>query len=106
MKVLFDECLPKRLKQAFHVFEIKTVPEMGWAGKTNGELLRLAVGKFETFVTIDQNLQYQQNLETSGMAIILIRVKNNRYETFEPLIPKIQQALQTIQTGQLIPIKS
>ena len=73
MKVLFDECLPKRLKQAFRGHEIKTVPEVGWAGKTNGELLQLAKGKFEAFVTIDQNLQYQQNLETSGMAVVLIR---------------------------------
>lgn len=106
MKVLFDECLPKRLKQAFHGHGIKTVPEMGWAGKTNGELLQLAKGKFETFVTVDQNLQYQQNLETSGMAVVLIRVKNNRYETFKPLIPKIQQVLQTIQAGRLIRIES
>lgn len=106
MKVLFDECLPKRLKQAFRAYEVKTVPEMGRAGKTNGELLQLAKGKFEIFVTVDQNLQYQQSLETSGIAVILIRVKNNRYETFKPLVPKIQQALQTIQTGQLIPIES
>jgi len=78
---------------------------MGWAGKTNGELLKLARGRFDAFVTVDQNLQYQQNLETSGMAVVLIRVKNNRYETFVPLIPKIQQVLQNIQTGQLIPIE-
>ena len=37
MKILFDECLPKKLKYEFLNQEIKAVPEIGWAGKTNGE---------------------------------------------------------------------
>lgn len=106
MKVLLDECLPKRLKQSFHQHEVSTVPESGWAGKTNGELLKLAKGKFDVFVTVDQNLQYQQKLEESGIKVILLVVKNNRYETFKPLIPKIQQELQSAQTGSLIRIVS
>ena len=79
---------------------------MGWAGKTNGELLKLASGKFDAFVTVDQNLQYQQNLKDSGVAVVLFVVRNNRYETFKPLIPKVQQALQNISAGQLIRIES
>ena len=106
MRVLLDECLPKRLKLAFRSHTFSTVPEMGWAGKTNGELLKLAKGKFGAFVTVDQNLQYQQNLENSGMAVVLIAVRNNRYETFKPLIPKVQQALEMISTGQLVRIES
>ena len=106
MKVLLDECLPKRLKQSFQQYEVYTVPEMGWAGKTNGELLKLAKGKFEIFITVDQNLQYQQNLEGPGIAIILLVVKDNRYETFKPLIPKIQQAIQSLKPSQLVKINS
>lgn len=102
MRVLLDECLPKRLKLAFREHTFSTVPEMGWAGKTNGELLQLAKGKFDAFVTVDQNLQYQQNLKDSGIAIVLLVVENSRYETFRPLIPKVQQILNTISTGQLV----
>ena len=79
---------------------------MGWAGKTNGELLRLAKGKFDAFVTVDQNLQYQQNLKDSGMSVVLLVVRNNRYETFKPLIPKVQHALEKISMGQLVRIES
>ena len=79
---------------------------MGWAGKTNEELLKLAKGKFDAFVTVDQNLQYQQKLETSGMAVVLVRVKNNRYETFKPLVSKVQRSLETIQSGQFIRVES
>jgi hypothetical protein len=39
-----------------------TVQEAGWAGKRNGELLELAEDAFNAFVTLDTNLQYQQNL--------------------------------------------
>ena len=106
MKVLLDECLPKRLKPALRGHALSTVPEMGWAGKTNGELLKLAKGKFDAFVTVDQNLQYQQNLEESGMATVLIIVRNNRFETLKPLIPKVQQALERISIGQLVRVES
>ncbi len=42
MKVLLDECLPKKLKREVEADFFQTVPEAGWASKQNGELLRLA----------------------------------------------------------------
>lgn len=42
MRVLVDECLPRLLKREVVADVVKTVPEMGWASKKNGELLRLA----------------------------------------------------------------
>lgn len=62
--------------------------------------------KFEVFVTADQNLQYHQNLKKSELAIVLLAVKNNRYESLRPLIPKIQEALKTIGASQLIQIEA
>ncbi len=56
MKILLDESLPKRLKDDFKGHQVKTVPEMGWQGKKNGELLRLLEKQFEVFMTADQNL--------------------------------------------------
>ena len=50
MRVLPDESLPRRLKQELAEHEVKTVPEVGWAGKKNGELLRLAEPDYEVFV--------------------------------------------------------
>jgi hypothetical protein len=42
MKLLLDECLPRKLKSHLREHECSTVPEQGWAGKKNGELLLLA----------------------------------------------------------------
>lgn len=54
MRVLFDECLPRRLKRDLVGHDVRTAPEMGWASKRNGELLALAVGQFEVFLTADR----------------------------------------------------
>lgn len=64
MKILLDENLPKKLKINFGAeHEVFTVREKGWNGKQNGELLGLlTLGGFDAFVTIDKNLQHQQNL--------------------------------------------
>ena len=42
MRILLDECLPKRLKRDLVGHDARTVPEMGWATKQNGDLLTLA----------------------------------------------------------------
>lgn len=57
MKVLLDECLPRRLKYDLPGQSVYTVPEMGWNGIKDTPLLRLAEQRgFDVFVTIDGNL--------------------------------------------------
>ena len=58
---LLDECVPRRLKRDLVGHDVRTAPEMGWASKRNGELLALAVGQFEVFLTADRNVSYQQD---------------------------------------------
>ncbi len=96
MRVLLDECLPRKLKQRLPGHQVSTVPEMGWAGIKNGPLLRLAEPAFDVFVTIDGNLQYQQNLSVTSLAIIALSATDNTFQTLEPLMPKVLAVLQTI----------
>jgi len=42
MKLLFDECVPRKFKTSLPGHDCRTVPEQGLAGKKNGELLVLA----------------------------------------------------------------
>ena len=104
MQLLLDECLPRTLTKEFRGHTIQTVPEMGWAGKKNGELLRLAEKQFDVFITLDQNLRYQQNLSKSSMAVILVSVRNNRFESIQPLVPKVLLTLKSLQPGQVVRI--
>jgi predicted nuclease of predicted toxin-antitoxin system len=77
MRVLLDECIDRRLKPRLPQHEVSTVQELGWAGKRNGELLDLAAGKFEVFVTVDQNLRYQQQLLGRRIAVLILIVPSN-----------------------------
>jgi predicted nuclease of predicted toxin-antitoxin system len=70
MRVLLDECLPRRLTQALPGHDVRTVADMRWAGRTNGELLRLAADQFDVFVTVDRNIQYQQNAPSLELGVV------------------------------------
>ena len=104
MKILLDECLPKRLKRELVGHEVQTVPEAGWTGKKNGVLLKLMVEKFDVFITVDQNMQYQQSLEDIPIAFVVLVAHNNKLETLQPLIAKVLSVVSTIQPGQVVDI--
>ncbi len=70
MKLLLDECIDRKFAQEFVGYEIKTVPQMGWAGIKNGQLL--AEGEFDVFITVDRNLSFQQNLSQFNIAVIVL----------------------------------
>lgn len=93
MRVLLDECLPRRLRSVLVSHEVQTVPEVGWAGIANGDLLHRAATRFDVFVTIDQNLPYQQNLQSSELAIIVLESRSSRYDDLLPLVPRLLSVL-------------
>ena len=95
MRVLLDECLPRPLKRELVGYDVKTAPEMGWASKTNGELLALAAVDFDVFVTSDRNLSYQQNLSTFNIAVIVLVAASNRFGDLRPLVPRLLEVLPT-----------
>jgi len=78
MRVLIDEQLPRHLAHELTAHEVRTVQQQGWAGLTNGELLRRAAEEgFEVFITADQNLEFQQNLARSGLGVFVLVAPNN-----------------------------
>jgi predicted nuclease of predicted toxin-antitoxin system len=106
MRLLFDECISRLLKSSFavHGHECSTVPEIGLAGKKNGELLTLAEGRFDVFVTIDRNLRYQQNLTGRKIAVLIIRAKSSEIDDLLPHVPACLAALESIQPGEVVQI--
>src|SRR3954466_5346383 len=99
MRALLDECVPRKLKRELAGHEVVTVTEHGWSGVKNGKLLALAEAEFDVFLTVDQNLKYQQNLKTFNIGIILLVARNNRLKTLLPLMPEVREALKNIKTG-------
>jgi hypothetical protein len=107
MRILLDECVPRPLKNELSGHDVHTVPEMGWSGKKNGELLRLMLpANFAVFLTVDQNLRHQQDLRSAKLAVIVLVAPTNRLSDLSPLVPSVLGALGTIQPGDYVEINT
>jgi hypothetical protein len=78
--------------------ECAAVSERGWKGIKNGELLRLAEGQFDLFVTSDQSIRYQQNL--SGRRIPILELSTNDLRRILAANSLLQSTLATIKPGE------
>jgi hypothetical protein len=81
MRLLLDECVPKRLKRELHGHDTKTVQDMDWAGIKNGALLRLADGQFDALLTVDQGIEYQQNLSGLRISVVIMTAPSTTLTT-------------------------
>jgi predicted nuclease of predicted toxin-antitoxin system len=104
MKLLIDECLPRKLKLLLVGHECTTVREAGFGSKENGELLSLAEGIFDVLITIDKNIRYQQNIAGRKISILIIRARTNDLSDIQQQIPKALVALKTIQPGEIVEV--
>lgn len=97
MKLLLDESIPRKLSGLFpEAIEISSVPEMGWAGTKNGQLLTLAAEhEFTALVTADRGIEYQQNLANLPITIVVLVAYRTRFDDLAPLIPKVMGLLKT-----------
>ena len=105
MRLLLDECVPKRLNGYLTGHDVRHVVEMGWSSKRNGELLKLmAAERFEALLTVDQNIEFQQNVRDSGIGVLVVRARTNRLTDLRPLVPQILDGLSRVTRGVLIRI--
>ena len=102
MKILIDESLPRDLKEHFPGHSVATVPERGWASKSNGALLALAAPDFDVFLTADQNLEHQQNLAKHDIGIIVLVARSNRIVELLPLVPKVLDTIREVRPGEVV----
>lgn len=100
MNLLLDECIDRRLAREFSDYDVKTVPQMGWAGIKDGQLLELAALEFDVFLTVDRNLSFQQNLPAFDIAVIVLQASSNRLADLKPLAPAVLAILPTAMKGQ------
>ena len=101
MRILLDECVPRRFRRQLQGHEVRTVPEMGWASFENGVLLAVASGKFEVLVTTDQRLNYQQNVSSFQIAVVVLVARRNKLEFLVPLVPQLVKVLGEIKPGEV-----
>ena len=73
MRILFDQGTPVPLRTLLTGHTVDTAFNRGWATLANGELLQAADDAgFALLVTTDQHLQYQQNLSSRQIAVLVL----------------------------------
>ena len=105
MRILIDACLPRRLKLELPNHIVQTVPEAGWAGKQNGELLRLTEKDFDVLITNDRNMEHQQDLKQFDLAFVVLVAPTNDIDDLRPLMAAVDEVLSSIKAGEIKYIK-
>jgi len=107
MKIIIDECLPKRLTRFFAKHEAWTVPQIKLNGFKDGDLLdELDKREIDVFVTIDGNIEFQQQFQNRKFGTIIIRSASNRFANLLHLEQKLQKAAREIQPSELMHIQA
>jgi len=76
-RILLDEGVPIGVHTLIPGFDIEAVPELGWAGLSNGDLIQAAEeAGFEVLITCDQNIRHQQNLAARRLAVVVLATKH------------------------------
>ena len=58
--------------------------------------------RFDAFVTIDSNLEFQQHIQGRPIIIVVIRAASNRLEDLIPLAAEIDSAISLGQPGAVV----
>jgi hypothetical protein len=104
MRILLDENFPADFTTLLVGHDASNVHSHGWAGIKNGELLRRAHGVCEVFVTLDRNLEFQQNIKILSFGIVVVRSRSNRIVDLAPQIPDILRAASQVGPGRIVTV--
>ena len=80
MRILLDECVNPRVREAFPEHDVVTVEEAEWRTLPDNEMMIHAQGQFDAFVTIDRGFEFEHNLKKLTFGIVIVHVEKNRLE--------------------------
>ena len=102
MRILLDECVNPRVRQAFPDHEVLTVAEAEWRTLPDTELTEHAQGRFDVLVTIDRGFEFEHNLAKLTFGIVIVHVTKNRIEYYRPIFTALVAAVARVKAGEVI----
>ena len=100
MRILLDGNLPRAFGTLLPGHRVHTVHQRRWSGLDDGPLLDAAELEYDAFITMDQNLRFQQNLRGRRLRIILLRAPRNSLPILAPLAATVLATLATMESGE------
>ncbi len=101
LRILLDENLDWRLGRALPGHTVESVPLIGWAGLTNGQLFAQAEGRFDVLITLDAGVTHQRNLSEHKLAVVILQARSNRLADTRPLMPKVLALMESFESGKV-----
>ncbi len=102
MRILLDECVNPRLRQAFPEHEVLTVADVHWRALSDAKLMALAQDQCDVFLTIDKGFEHEHNLKKLTFGMVIVHVQRNRMENYRPLFPALRDAIETVKPGEIV----
>lgn len=98
MRILLDENFPLDFAKLLVADEVTIlhVHSLGWSGIKNGDLLRRASNVCEVFITLDRNLEFQQNTKVLPFGIVVLYARSNRIADLTPYIDSLLEAANRV----------
>ncbi len=94
MRILLDECVPKKLAELLPDHTVVTVPDIGWASIKNGELLNLAASDFDILITVDKKMAVQHSPATLKLPVVIIKGKSTQFKHLRKYTEELRILLQ------------
>jgi hypothetical protein len=92
------------LRNHLNAHQVETAAERGWSELENGDLLKAAeLAGIDAFVTTDQNLRYQQNLEGRSIAILVLTRAS--WPRIQGRLPDVEIAVDTLGPGMYVEVE-
>lgn len=85
---------------------VRTAQEEGWGGFKNGNLLRRASGSFDVLLTVDQRMQYQQNVAQFDIGVVVVETFDTTLSNLRRLLPEIRTAIEMVTPGTILIVKA
>ena len=104
MRVLIDNCVPKRLASAIAGHNVACVVDLGWGALPDGTLLDRIANEHDALVTVDRNIRHQQRLDSRPFCVVVLRARTNRLADLLPLIPALLDVLGRAEPGKVYEI--
>jgi hypothetical protein len=61
----------------------------------------LAEGQFDALLTVDQGIEYQQNIAGLRIGVVVMMAASNDIDDLRPLLPEVERALDGLRPGAI-----
>ena len=94
MKILLDNCVPKRAKRLLAGHDVHHASEVKMSSLENGMLMRAAADMgFDVLVTVDQKIRYEHDLRMLPIAVLELDTRDTRFPALQTMVAHFEPAL-------------